>query len=144
MIGLGRAYHGYYRGPAGDRQWRLTPGLLSLIFCVAARADTFANVRYDPRTDELVVTMIYRGTNPNHTFTLQWGNCEGSSAGDKSAGITADVLDSQWNDAALQPYKKTVRFSLASLSCRPAKLTLRTAPRFLYTIFIPRAPGGVP
>jgi hypothetical protein len=53
--------------------------------------------------------------------------------------VTAVVEDDQWNDAARSPYTKTVRFSLGDLACRPAALTLRTAPRFYYTITIPPA-----
>jgi hypothetical protein len=49
----------------------------------------------------------------------------------------AEVLDSQWQDTETNNYRKTTRFSLASLDCRPAKLTLRTAPRFYYTLPIP-------
>ncbi len=104
----------------------------------AVVADSFASAHYDGRNDALVVTMNYRGTNPNHTFSLQWGACkQAANAGDHS--IDAQVLDSQWQDAALREYQKTSRFSLAGISCRPATLTLRTAPRFYYTLRIPRA-----
>jgi hypothetical protein len=41
---------------------------------------------------------------------------------------------------ARQPFKKTTRFSLADLPCRPVKLTLRTAPRFYVTLQIPARP----
>ena len=51
--------------------------------------------------------------------------------------IVAEVLDGQWQDAARQSFKKTTRFSLADLPCRPVKLTLRTAPRFYVTLRIP-------
>ncbi|MGA8707144.1 MAG: hypothetical protein WB646_09170 [Steroidobacteraceae bacterium] len=118
--------------------------ILALIASPSARADTFASVHYDARTDELVATMIYRGTNPHHAFTLQWGACRQPADSHGPQEIAADVLDSQWNDSALQSYRQTVRFSLASLSCRPAKVTLRTAPRFLYTVFVPRAPVRLP
>jgi len=104
-------------------------------------ADTFASVHYDARTDELVATMIYRGTNPSHTFTLQWGVCPERADSDNLYEVAADVLDAAWNDVASQPFRKTVRFSLANLACRPAKVTLRTAPRFYYTILVPRAPA---
>lgn len=96
--------------------------------------DNFSNIFYDAETDEAVVTMLYRGTNPDHTFSLKWGECQELSGG---KGIVAEVLDNQWRDAARREYKKTVRFSLAGLVCRPAKLTLRTAPRFDVAITIP-------
>jgi len=141
MVGVAHSHHWDF---ADSTPWRLFVGLLTFAFCAAVRADTFANVHYDARTDELVATMIYRGTNSNHTFTLQWDTCPVPIDSGKPYEVAAAVLDSQWNDAAVQTFRKTVRFSLANLVCRPAKVTLRTAPRFLYTIFIPRVPGGEP
>jgi hypothetical protein len=88
--------------------------------------------------------MIYRGTNTKHTFTMKWDTCPTPSDSGKPYEIAAEVLDGQWNDDAVQSFKETVRFSLANLDCRPAKVTLRTAPRFFYTIFVPRSPRGVP
>ena len=35
-----------------------------------AAADTFANVHYEASKDPFVVTMLCRGTNPDHTFSL--------------------------------------------------------------------------
>jgi hypothetical protein len=102
----------------------------------AARGDTFSGVSYDARNDELVVTMAYRGTNPDHTFSLKWGSCQ-TLAGASEPEIVAEVLDSQWQDATSQPFKKTTRFSLENLPCRPVKLTLRTAPHFFVTLHIP-------
>lgn len=101
-----------------------------------AAADNFASVFYDAQTDELVVTMKYSGTNPGHTFSLQWGKCR-TLADASVPDIVADVNDSQAQDAAQKDFKTTTRFSLANLPCRPAKLTLRTAPRFYYTLQIP-------
>ena len=101
-----------------------------------AQADTFAKAYYDSRTDQLVVGMIYDGTNAKHTFTLQWGQCQDVS-GSNSHDVAAEVLDSQWQDQAVRPYVKTVRFSLAGIPCRPARVTLRTAPRFISTVLIP-------
>jgi hypothetical protein len=102
----------------------------------AAQADNFANVYYEARRDQLVVTVSYRGTNPDHTFSLKWGQCKDlTAAGGRE--IVAEVLDSQWQDAEQHHFNKTTRFNLADLRCRPAKLTLRTAPRFFYTLRIP-------
>jgi hypothetical protein len=104
----------------------------------AAKADNFANIRYSANTDRLVVTMLYRGTNPNHKFSLKWGPCEANQSGGLP-GATAEVLDDQYEDAAEQDFSKTVRFSLAGMPCpRPASVTLRTAPRFFYTLTIPK------
>jgi hypothetical protein len=111
-------------------------GLAVAMVTTVVRADNFANVYYDARKDQLVVTMIYRGTNPDHTFSLKWGQCK-ESGGGGAHEIVAEVLDSQWQDPETQDFKKTTRFSLNNLQCRPAKLTLRTAPRFYYTLQIP-------
>jgi hypothetical protein len=107
------------------------------------RADNFANVYYDARKDELVVTLYYRGTNPDHTFTLKWGRCKQAADGSGQT-IVAEVLDSQWQDAATDSFKKTTRFSLEKLGCRPVKLTLRTAPRFYYSLPIPARTASAP
>src|SRR5277367_166232 len=126
--------------PDAGRVWLhagapLLCGIAAAMLTTAVRADNFANAYYDARRDQIVVTMTYRGTNPDHTFSLKWGQCKESDGG--AHEIVAEVLDSQWQDAATQSFKKTTRFSLADLQCRPAKLTLRTAPRFYYTLQIP-------
>jgi len=132
------------RRARGPRSGRSRPqGFASAAFLLAAsllsgavRGDNFANVYYDGGKDQLVVTIFYRGTNPDHHFSLQWGTCKVSADG-ATREIAAEVLDSQWQDAAVRNFRKTTRFSLADVTCRPAKLTLRTAPRFLYTLQIP-------
>ncbi len=118
-------------------------GALGAMFATGALADNFANVYYDGRTDRLVVTMFYRGTNPDHAFSLQWGECK-NLPGDGGRQIVAEVLDSQWQDAAVKSFKKTTRFDLENLQCRPAMLTLRTAPRFYYTLPIPARSASQP
>jgi hypothetical protein len=102
----------------------------------AGHADNFQKVSYDPATDELVIVVLYRGTNPDHQFSLKWGPC--IDRGGNRHEIVAELLDQQFQDAARKDYKKTVRMSLAALDCRPAAVTLRTAPRFDYTLTIPR------
>jgi hypothetical protein len=108
-------------------------GLLSL----SAHADNFGRVRYDRQSDRLVVTMVYRGTNPNHNFALKWGECQTNQSG-SLPGVTVEVLDDQVGDVAQQDYKKTVHFSLEGMPCpRPVAVTLKTAPRFFHTLTIP-------
>jgi len=68
---------------------------------------------------------------------VQWGECKPPGDGGGKWQIAAEVLDSQWNDAAEQTFTKTVRVSLAGLTCRPATVTLRTAPRFESTVQVP-------
>lgn len=100
-------------------------------------ADNFGDVRYDKPSDRLIITMLYRGTNPNHNFSVSWGECPEDST-DNDAGVAAEVLDDQFSDAAEQDFKKTFAVSLHDMPCpRPVKLTLRTAPRFFYTLTIP-------
>lgn len=102
-----------------------------------AHASNFGNVHYDKKTDRLVVTMHYRGTNPNHKFTLKWGECQANQSGDLP-GATAEVLDDQFEDLAQQDFNKTMHFNLADMPCsRPASVTLRSAPRFFVTVTIP-------
>ena|SRR5579872_5620924 len=107
------------------------------LIATGAHADNFGRVRYDAQAGQLVVTMIYRGSNPNHAFSFKWGKCRASQA-DGLPGVTLEVLDDQFNDPARQDYRKTVRFGLAELPCpRPVSITLTTAPRFFYTLTIP-------
>ncbi len=102
-----------------------------------AHASNFGNVYYDKKTDQLVVTMHYSGTNPDHNFTLNWGECLANQSGDLP-GATAEVLDDQFDDHAQQDFEKTMHFSLADMPCsRPASVTLRSAPRFFVTLTIP-------
>lgn len=117
--------------------WAATwaPALAMFLAPHAGHADTFQRVSYDASTDELVVTMIYRGTNADHQFSIKWGPCVDGDDGRHT--IVGEVLDQQFQDAARKNFKKTVRISVADLECRPAAATLRTAPRFLYTLTIP-------
>ncbi|HEY0799442.1 MAG TPA: hypothetical protein VGD54_01260 [Steroidobacteraceae bacterium] len=115
----------------------LTAAAASSLFSLGAHADNFGRVHFDRRSGQLIVTMIYRGTNPNHKFSLKWGECEPNQAGGLP-GVTGELLDDQFEDPERQDFKKTVYFSLAGMPCpRPASVTLRTAPRFFYTLTIP-------
>jgi hypothetical protein len=98
---------------------------LSLFAAPDLIADSFSSAYYDQKTDELVVTMIYRGTNPDHQFSIQWDQCQAPGDAANTQQIVAEVSDSQWNDNAQHTYTKTVRFSLADLHCRPATDTAR-------------------
>jgi hypothetical protein len=141
-FGLASALGGWLRSQ-GSR------GFLPIAVAVAMAADgaavmaaTFGTVRYDPTGDQLIVTMIYDGTNPDHHFSIQWGPCRKAHQSDQPAHQTIDVsiLDDQWNDAATKTYTETVRIPLASVSCRPATVTLRTAPDFFTSLDIPARP----
>ena len=120
----------------GRRPYR-SLALACLLASFPVWSDTFSAVHYDPKTDELVVTIVYGGSNPNHQFSTQWGQCQNVPGGGNMHQTVLDVLDDQWNDVSQQMYTKTVRFSLAGLSCRPAMVTLRTAPKYEMTLQIP-------
>jgi hypothetical protein len=101
----------------------------------ASYADNFQKVSYDASTDELVISVSYRGTNADHQFSVKWGPCVDGDDGRHT--IVGELLDQQFQDAARKNYKKTVRIGLSDLECRPAAVTLRTAPRFYATLTIP-------
>jgi len=124
-------------GPRHSLFW-LILAAAATFFSLTGRADNFVRVRYDKQTDRLVVTMVYSGSNPNHNFSLKWGPCQANQSGNLP-GATAEVLDDQYEDTAQQEFTKTVRLSLAGMPCsRPASVSLRTAPRFFYTLTIPK------
>ncbi len=72
-------------------------GLATLMLPLGSHADNFSNAYYDSRTDQLVVSMVYGGTNAKHTFTLQWGQCQEVN-GSNLHEVAVQVLDSQWQD----------------------------------------------
>src|SRR5271169_2374019 len=109
---------------------------VALLAWVAAHAATFASASYDASHNEIVATLNYGGTNPNHQFTAQWGSCQ-KLGKDGNHQIAVDLLDSQWDDIAQQQFTTTVHVSLAGITCRPAAVTLRTAPKYEITVQIP-------
>jgi hypothetical protein len=122
-----------------ERAARWAYAYAALFFCLltapALPAATFSSVSYNSTSNELVVTLNYGGTNPNHQFSVQWGTCRAlGSQGNHQ--IVAVLLDNQWDDAAQQQFTTTVHVSLADLNCRPAAVTLRSAPKYEYTIQI--------
>ena len=109
----------------------------SVVAASQASAYAFDHATYDSKSDKLVVTILYGGTNPNHVFSLKWDECEKHPDG--TSDVTAEVVDSQERDAAKQDFKKTVRFSLEGLTCRPATVTLRAGPRTYIAVRVPAA-----
>jgi hypothetical protein len=113
------------------RPFRLTASVVAMVLAVpAAMADSFGSVRYDAAGDQLIVTMVYEGTNSHHHFSVQWGECQSLDhhPGAPPNQIGIQVLDDQGNDAAERQYTETLRIPLASLSCKPARVTLLTEP----------------
>jgi hypothetical protein len=108
----------------------------------AVSAATFGPVRYDPNGDQLIVTMIYDGTNPNHHFSIQWDTCRKGEQLDRPAHQTVgvNILDDNHDDAATKTYTETIKVPLGNLSCRPATVTLWTPPDFTTSLEIPARP----
>jgi hypothetical protein len=108
--------------------WARTAAISLTLAAPGLPAASFSSAHYDSKTNELVVTLNYGGSNPDHQFAIQWGQCQPLGDDGTQHQIAAQVLDSQWNDDEQQTFTETVRFSLAGVSCRPATVTLRTAP----------------
>ena len=102
----------------------------------AVQAATFSSVEFDPGRNELVATMTYDGSNPNHQFSVQWGTCR-KLGNEGNHQIVAELLDNQWDDTAQQTFTTTVHVSLAGVNCHPALVTLRTAPKYEFNVQIP-------
>ena len=121
---------------------RISIAILGVAASVAAAghasAEAFGPVTYDAKTDELIVTILYSGTNPDHDFSLKWDECTRHPDGTNDA--TAEVIDSQEQDAASQDFQKTVRLSLEGLTCRPATVTLRAGPLSYISVRVPALP----
>ena len=109
----------------------------SVVAASQASAYAFGPATYDSKSDRLVVTILYSGTNPNHVFSLKWDECVKHPDG--TTDVTAEVVDSQERDASNQDFKKTVRLSLEGLTCRPATVTLRAGPRTYIAVRVPAA-----
>ncbi len=122
----------------------LIPSTLVPLACLLAMpgpvsADNFGPSHYDRASDQLVVTMLYGGSNPNHTFTIKWGTCEVDDSGRRMPLVNADVLDDQFNDIEQQQYKIVVRLSLAGMPCsRPAIVMLSSPPGSSIRLVIPK------
>ena len=130
------------------RQLENVRGFLLIAFAVAMAAATsaviaatFGPVRYDPNGDQLIVTMIYDGTHPNHHFTIHWDTCRKVELVGQPEHVTGvNILDDDYNDAANKPYTETIKMPLANLSCRPATVWLWTPPSSTTSVDIPARP----
>ncbi|HUA23435.1 MAG TPA: hypothetical protein VMA54_04915 [Steroidobacteraceae bacterium] len=103
-------------------------------------AEDFGDVHYDAKGDQIIVTVTYDGTNPNHHFSIRWGRCQNihdQLHGPARKIVDVGILDDQGNDAAIKSYTETVRVPLAGLSCRPATVTLWAPPNSSTSVDIP-------
>ena len=112
------------------------------LICSVAFAVNIIAAHYDPETDEIVARIAYRGTNPDHEFSLRWDGCKPLQNASVPYQIGAQVIDSQWDDRAQQDFNKTVRFALKSLTCRPARVSLHSAAGFVQTLDVPESPAA--
>lgn len=107
---------------------------------IPAMADAFGSAHYDPKNDQLIVTMLYDGTTPNHHFSIQWGPCRKVFTQlhePPRKVIEVDIVDDQGNDAATRSYSEIVRVPLAGMSCRPSSVVLWTQPDVTISLDIP-------
>lgn len=139
MLGLTSVRSGERRLEDSRACLMIAVAIAMATYTAPVRAASFGSVRYDRNTDQLMVTVIYDGTNPNHHFSIQWGPCRKLDQPGHQT-IDVNILDDQWNDAATKTYTEPVNVPLATLSCRPATVTLRTAPDFIASVDIPARP----
>ena len=112
--------------------------LAAWLYAAPAAAIAVTAISYDPATDQLVMTIAYRGTNPDHEFTVQWDECR--RLGTERMEILGLLIDSQPNDLARQEFTKPLRIDLKDFSCRPATVTIRTSAGFFASVNIPQSP----
>lgn len=105
-------------------------------------AAALGSVAYDAAHDELVVEIIYRGTHPDHEFSLDWAQCRRRGDGNPPYQAAARLIDAHGRDVAREDYRVTRRFDLSSLECRPALVTVRLGPTANRTVYLPEAPRG--
>jgi hypothetical protein len=130
------------RAPSGRslpalRLWS-TVTLLTLFYGGAASAVTVPQLVYDAAEDQLVLTIAYRGTNPDHRFKVQWAECK--RLDDARSQILGVLLDDQADDLARQEFTQQLNVSLEDFTCRPAKVTIRTSDRFFTSVDVPARP----
>ena len=52
---------------------------LTFLLAWPAHAADIVEARHDPASDQIVAEVAYRGTNPDHDFSVQWGQCSDAS-----------------------------------------------------------------
>jgi hypothetical protein len=125
-------------GMSLKHKWSALATLVA-VFAVSPQANA-VNVlamSYDKTTDQLVLKIAYRGTNDQHSFTVNWEQCKDYAFVDAKYQVLGNLLDSQPDDPGTSEFTKDLRISLATVECRPVKLTVRTTPGFFRTIVVP-------
>lgn len=97
----------------------MRPFLLVLaLAALPVQAADIVGAGYDAKADEIVVDIVYRGTQPGHRFAVEWGPCT-------ETGVAARLVDTQGSDIAKDEFRVRERIGLGGLPCRPAVVTLR-------------------
>ena len=109
------------------------------VFTTAANATNLLGLSHDEETDTLVLKVAYRGSHGEHPFSLDWGECKDYAFGDTPHQIGAQLVDRDFDDSGPQEFTQTLEFSLAGMTCRPSKLTVRTSSGAYRTIVVPAA-----
>jgi len=92
--------------------------------------------KYLEKTDEAELLIQRNGDCKDHEFALEFKpQCQADTAPNRCAAKIIYVKG--YDDQCSSPVRETVRFSLASFSERPAKLTITTQPSQV-TIKVPR------
>ena len=116
------------------RTWAVA-ALLVLFYCTPASAIMVNRLVYDADKDKLVMIINYRGTNEDHEFSVQWNEC--ARLDDDRSQILGLLVDNQANDHARQEFTQEFEVDMASFSCRPAKVTIRTSAGFFMSVDVP-------
>jgi hypothetical protein len=104
-------------------------------FC-CAHSMNLIDASYDASADELVLRIAYRGTHPDHTFTVSWERCRVMNDGHQE--ILGIIMDSDPRDPAELEFQRTERISLQGFACRPAIIAVGLAsPLYRRTLAIP-------
>jgi hypothetical protein len=114
---------------------RLVAGIAALLYVATAAAIAVTKLSYDAPKDQLVMTIAYRGTNPDHQFRVQWDKC--AKLDEERMQILGLLIDDQPNDLARQEFTKPMRIDLRDFTCRPSKVTIKTSAGFFTSVDVP-------
>jgi len=101
---------------------------------VTAKAANIVGLNYDAQSDSLVIQIVYRGTHPDHQFSIEWAQCRQF---DRGAQILGLLVDSDPKDPAREDFSKVLTISLAQQACRPAQVTIKTDAGFWRSVDVP-------
>ena len=110
------------------------PAALALLLACPAHAADILDARYDPASDQISAEIAYRGTNPDHDFSVQWGQCSDASP----PRVVGRLIDAQGDDIAREDYRVGARIGLEDIPCRPTIVTLRLGRVSHLDVFVPR------